>query len=227
LRLASVNQEPPPQARDAADAAPDSPLALPEQQRLARAAASQIWQRHHRYLYALSLRWLHGDRAEAEDAVGDVVYKASLAVGRQHTISNERAWLTRALHNRCMDTHRRKTGIQPLDIRQDPDEDTQVEDGSGDPSAEDIFLNKELGDVIRQALAELPESLRGPVVMRLIDEEAYALISSTFRISEANARKRIQQAREILRLRLEAYVRGGEGNLPVRRAGAAVQRQKP
>lgn len=196
--------------------------ALLEEQRLARAAASRIWHRHRRYLYGLSLRWLRGDPVEAEDAVADVVYKASVTIGSgRHDIVNERAWLTRVLHNRCMDIHRRRYGIQPLETAPDGSDDNIVSDTDADRSAEELLLNKELGEIIRQALAELPDALRGPVTMRLINGEPYTSISEMFSISEANARKRIQQAREILRQRLETYLHGDGGHLTVQRSVTA------
>jgi len=87
------------------------------------------------------------------------------------------------------------------------------------------MLNQELGEMIRRALAELPDALRGPVTMRLVDDEPYALISEMFRISEANARKRIQQAREILQQRLETYLYGGDRQVRTQRPVAARRGQ--
>jgi RNA polymerase sigma factor (sigma-70 family) len=198
------------------------PAASQEQQRLTRAAATRIWQQHRTYLYALSLRWLRGDRVEAEDAVADVIYKASLALGRSyHGIANERAWLTRVLHNRCIDVHRSRNGVRPLDAVANHQEAGNAATSGSDRSAEELFLNKELGEVMRRALAELPSTLRGPITMRLLNDESYSTISETFRISEANARKRIQQAREMLQRRLQIYLRGDDGRIaargPVRR----------
>ena len=181
-----------------------------EQQRPWQAATARLWQRHRLYLHWLGLRWLRGDRAEAEDAVADVICKASeILSDSRHVIVNERAWLTRMMHNRCMDIHRSRCGIQPLETAPGAI-DESAEGTRVDRSAEELMLNRELGEIIRQALAALPDGLRGPAMMRLVDDEPYASISKRFRISEANARKRIQQAREILRRRLELYLNGGE-----------------
>lgn len=206
-------------AKAAVQAVPRPPGELElEQQRLARAAAARIWQRHRVYLHGLSLRWLRGDRVEAEDAVADVVYKASVALGRGYlTLANERAWLTRVLHNRCMDAHRHRRPMVALDTQGDSGED----DGEAilrgvSQSAEEMLLNRELGEVIGRALAELPEVLRGPVTMRLVNDEAYSSISERFMITEANARKRIQQAREILRQRLQSYLHDNDRPRPKR-----------
>lgn len=173
------------------------------------AAVTRIWQRHRIYLYGLSLRWLRGDRAAAEDAVADVIYRALVTIASRQVIVNERAWLTRVLHNRCMDVHRSRNGIQPLDAGPGIGDEGLPGDARVDRSGEELMLNRELGEIINKALAELPEMLRGPVTMRLNDEP-YTSISAAFRISEANARKRIQQARQILRQRLETYLHSGD-----------------
>ncbi len=202
---------------------------LQEQQQRTRAAAARIWINHRLYMNSLSLRWLRGDRSEAEDAVSDVIYKASVAFGSgQYDVVNERAWLTRVLHNRCMDAHRRRHGLQSFDSTADADADSAPDGAETDRSAEDLLLNKELGEMLMRALAELPDTLRAPVKMRLIDQDSYGSISEIMRISEANARKRIQQAREILRRRMETYMQGIDGRLTPRRSPAVpTPRPKP
>ena len=172
--------------------------------------AGRIWTEHRTYLGALALRWLSGNRSEAEDAVADVICKASttLASGR-YTVQNERAWLTRMLHNRCMDLHRSQRFNFVRERTEARDADEVLALVADERSAETLLLNRELGDTIRQALDDLPDMLRGPTVMRLVREESYARIAVMFHISEVNARKRIQQGRELLRQRLVAYLAGG------------------
>jgi RNA polymerase sigma factor (sigma-70 family) len=201
--------------RDQPVAYVDPPIpdqALQDQSRVLDAAAARIWERHRAYLYGLGLRWLRGDRAATEDAVADVIYKAIAMIGTgRGKIANERAWLTRVLHNRCMDIHRHRYRIQPLaGAAADARDERNLDDMRSDRSAEELMLNRELGEMIGRALADLPDSLRGPVSMRLIEDEPYSSISEMFSISETNARKRIQQARQILRERLETYLHGRE-----------------
>ncbi|MFC1673595.1 RNA polymerase sigma factor [Pseudomonadota bacterium] len=64
-----------------------------------------VWIEHHDYLFKQSMRFMSGNMADAEDALSQAMLK-----GSQHfdaaTIRNERAWLTRLVHNACMDQHR-------------------------------------------------------------------------------------------------------------------------
>jgi RNA polymerase sigma factor (sigma-70 family) len=186
-------------------------LSIVERERIdrIRTHVTHIWNTHRDYLRALGLRWLRGNVAEAEDAVADVVYKASVSLA--HTkldLINERAWLTRILHNRCMDIHRNGSRQRPLETT------AEHEPGSGDalgptvPSGEDLLLNAELGQVIERALAALPPALRHPAVMRLRNDESYARIAQSLQISQANARKRIQLARQLLQQQLRVYLHG-------------------
>lgn len=177
----------------------------------ARARFLRLWRDHRSHLQALGRRWLAGNPTEAEDAVADVFYKACATYrGEDGAIADERAWLSRMLHNRCMDSHRRRRAAIKIFL-----DGAASEDGADVPilavsSPEDELLNAELGRIIHQALAELPEPLRGPIVMRLVHDEPYGKVAKAYDISMANARKRIQQARSILRARLSRYIDTGE-----------------
>ena len=182
-----------------------------EHERLSRIhiIATHIWNTHRDYLNALSLRWLRGNIAEAEDAVADVVYKASVKLAlAKIDLVNERAWLTRILHNRCMDRHRSHSREHPLESAEDHEQGSGEALGQIQPSGEDMMLNAELGRMIERALAELPPALRHPAIMRLRNDESYAYIAESLQITQANARKRIQLARQMLQERLRAYLNG-------------------
>src|SRR5437773_1114233 len=66
-----------------------------------------LWQQYQRHLYAVCLRQMSGDEAEADDAVS-----RSMMVARdrlpEHAqrIENLEAWLTRLTCNVCLDIHR-------------------------------------------------------------------------------------------------------------------------
>ncbi|HYI72147.1 MAG TPA: sigma-70 family RNA polymerase sigma factor [Skermanella sp.] len=171
-----------------------------------------MYEEHRSYLHNLSLRWTAGNHAEAEDAVSDVFCRAVDVLSNGNTVvMNERAWLGRMLHNRCVDRHRRRRleAQEPLDPHQDGEAGDQAEAiGSHLPTPENEVLNRELGIVLKHAVDALPDTLKGPFHMRLVNEESYCAIAERFGLSQANARKRVQQAREILRDRLTGYMNG-------------------
>jgi RNA polymerase sigma-70 factor (ECF subfamily) len=68
--------------------------------------------------------------------------------------------------------------------------------------------------LLRQALAELPETLRTAVLMRDIREMSYQEIADTLRLPEGTVKSRINRgrrelARQVMRLRHQAEWRRG------------------
>ncbi|RMB12410.1 RNA polymerase sigma factor (sigma-70 family) [Eilatimonas milleporae] len=161
------------------------------------------WHKHKDYLHSLSMRWTSGDQPTAEDALSATACKASISFSAANgNIGNERAWFARILYNQCMDGHRRRKAENALSV--------ELLAPSAEPSAEDDMLNSELRQVLDRLLKDLPPSLRGPVVSRLVDESPYAAIAKTYKVTEGNARKRVQHGRAILRRRLRKYLTAGE-----------------
>ncbi|WP_198038819.1 RNA polymerase sigma factor [Skermanella stibiiresistens] len=175
-----------------------------------RARFRSMYEEHRGYLHGLSLRWSAGNHAEAEDAVSDVFCRAVDVLSSGNTvILNERAWLGRMLHNRCVDRHRRRRleAQEPLVLDHEGDVGDMAADHDNPlPTPETEILNRELGAVLECALDTLPDTLKGPLNMRLINGEPYGAIAERFGLSQANARKRVQQARELLRDRLAGYM---------------------
>src|SRR5690606_1594652 len=67
------------------------------------------WIEHKDYLGRLAMRWMSGNRADAEDLVSRACIKAHDRYLRDaHRIRNLRSWLARLLHNACMDEHRKR-----------------------------------------------------------------------------------------------------------------------
>ena len=65
----------------------------------------QVWMEHQDYLFKQSIRFMSGNVADAEDALSQAMLKGSQHFNAE-TIRNQRAWLTRLVHNACMDQHR-------------------------------------------------------------------------------------------------------------------------
>jgi tetratricopeptide (TPR) repeat protein len=76
------------------------------------------------------------------------------------------------------------------------------------------YLDRELDAFVRQAVRALPDRLRQPMVLRFFRQLSYQEIGRELRISEENARKRVQQARAMLRERLAGYSEGRPGPVP-------------
>lgn len=176
----------------------------------------QLWQQHQKYLYHRCLSWMGGNPIEAEEALSLAMLKArDKLLNSADKITNFRAWLTRLTHNLCVDIHR--AGCRKA-IRMDSLEVIAVQEDeaviSSLDSPESAILRSELGQVIRSAVDDLPERLRTPFILRYYQQVSYPDIAQQLAISQDNAYKRIQQARDRLQKCLRRYLSGME-NFPL------------
>lgn len=122
-------------------------------------------------------------------------------------INNPKAWLTRLTHNLCVDLHRTRRH-EPIGVDNFEDVVTATISLPDVSSPKATLLRQELITYLHQIIAELPPRLNQPFVLKILQGKSYTDISQQLSISEANARKRIQQARTILRKQLKQYLAG-------------------
>ena len=116
-------------------------------------------------------------------------------------IENLQAWLTRLTRNVCADIHREQqrlsVGGAGIAIDEIISEELSAADPS--PSPEEVALSNETRVRLQRAIDSLPPLLRSVAQMRFLHEASYEAIASTLSITEPTARKRVQQARTVLR----------------------------
>lgn len=156
------------------------------------------WLRDHDLFLRMCRRWLSGRPHDAEDIVSRGALKARDFLGRNGAwVERFRPWALRLLHNMCMDSFRGRDrdreAALPADCR------------SLAEAPDQALLSRELEAALAGAVAALPERLHAAFRMRVIDEMSYEEVSERLAISQDNARKRIQQARQLLRERLDVY----------------------
>jgi len=164
----------------------------------------KLWVLYKGHLYHLCLWQMDGIREDAEDALSRVMLKAHEKLPcNAHQIQNVRAWLSKLTMNLCIDVHReRKRQFRRMESIDDVrTQATDLVRAAGD-SPEDWFLTQEVLSKVRHAVDDLPPRLREPFVLRFFQEMAYDDIAAKLMLSTENVRKRIQQARDILKDRL-------------------------
>lgn len=168
----------------------------------------QIWLQHKPYLSQRCLHWMGGNRANAEEALSSAMLKARAKWPRYaDKVTNPKAWLTRLTHNHCVDLHRahRRQATSVDNFEEVVNKAISLADV---PSPNTDLLKQELRTYLLQIITELPQRLRQPFILRFLKETSYRDIAHQLLISEANARKRVQQARSILRKQLKQYLSG-------------------
>jgi RNA polymerase sigma-70 factor (ECF subfamily) len=163
-----------------------------------------LWMMHRPHLLAVCYRQMRRVGADADDAVSRsmLVAHAKLPEYAAKIIDVE-AWLTRLTSNVCLDIKKERCRgsrkSETLDERVLARREASLPEAL---SPEDVVLIAQIGNGIRSAIDALPPPLRSVAELRFVQELGYALIAETLTITEANARKRVQQARELLRPRL-------------------------
>ena len=121
----------------------------------------------------------HNDRC---DAVQEAVLKAW---NKRHTLRNEQyfeTWLVRILINECHSIQRRSARVMPMETIPEPKaapSDTAVE--------------------LREAIMQLPEKLRMPVILHYMEGYDSKEIARILRIPAGTVRTRLMRARNLLR----------------------------
>lgn len=158
-------------------------------------------------LLGMCVRWLSGHRQDAEDAVSGGALRA-LAFYRRHPgkVENFRPWMLRVLYNLCVDIRKARDRLTALPRGEDEDGDAPnliAIDSAAMP--ERAIYSREIRQVLRDEVADLPDWLHAVFCQRIVDEVEYPEICRRFRISPENARQRILLARRQLQARLTAF----------------------
>lgn len=119
----------------------------------------------------------------------------------------ERRWLLRLVYSKCMDVHRHRKRSRCV-VRDVDDSALEEEIEAAGPGLESELLESELIAVIRNRIESLPPRLRKVAALHLLQDKPYSEIADLLALTEVNVRKRMQEARTLLREPLRAYLDG-------------------
>ena len=161
----------------------------------------QIWLSHQTYLYRCCLRWMGYNTTDAEDALTLARWKAYQKFPQYaDQIQQVRSWLTKLCYRVCLDLRR---SVRPSLNLEDLENEIPLPARSS-PYQYAIALETE--ETIHQTIQNLPLLLRQAFILRCIEELSYPEIAQRLEITEANARKRVAQARAKLRNTLKSQL---------------------
>ena len=172
-----------------------------------------LWKIHEPHLTAICRSRMASARADAEDAISRSMLLARLKLpGYASEIIDLEAWLTRLVCNVCSDMQKERRRALRRATELDDHALMRREPSLPAPlSPEQSCISSHTLLRIGEAIAALPSRLRVAAELRLVHGAGYPAIAERLRITEPNARKRVQQAREALRERL-AHFRQASGN---------------
>ena len=160
-----------------------------------------LWQIHAEYLFGVGLRLCRGNADEAHDILGDASVRLIEDMPRHALfIRDSRRWLTRSVVNIAIDrfrTYRQHVvavgTFEGLALAATADSLVQARTPEDDASSSQLLRR-----TIVQ-IAALPERLRVTAALHFLLYRSYDEIADELGISAALARKRIQEARDILK----------------------------
>ncbi|NEO90869.1 MAG: sigma-70 family RNA polymerase sigma factor [Moorea sp. SIO3G5] len=175
-----------------------------------RSAFWPLWEQYQDYIYHRCCSWMGGNRSQAQDALSEIMLKAWEKLPQfAAKITNLKGWLTKFAHNFCIDCHRENNsgaiGVENLEaiaVAEGNDLVTEFD------TPEKLVEKRELLEVIRSALEDLPENQREVCILHFEQELSYQEIAQRLAISNDSVRKRIQRARKKLQQPLQKYLAG-------------------
>lgn len=155
-------------------------------------------------LYGLALRLTGGDEARSEDLVQDAVLKAWRNWDSFELGTNCRAWMMTILRNTFINEFRRDKSrpnkVEFEEVAERPPGDSLYE---ADPEGRifERIIDREVIDAIQ----DLPDDFRIPVVLADIEGLAYQEIADLLDIPVGTVKSRLFRARKRLQEELYAY----------------------
>lgn len=155
----------------------------------------RLWREQENYLSQCCLKWM-GNSIDAEDALSRAMLKAWEKIRNcQVEIKSLKAWLTRLTYNLCMDIHREyRCGASQVETLESDEELVSQEQ-----TPLIAATQQELENFFCLAIDELSAKLKETFILHFEEELSYQEIAIKLNISYDNVRKRISQARAILR----------------------------
>ena len=161
-------------------------------------------------LYSAALRMTR-NAADAEDLVQETYLKGYRSYATFEEGTNLRAWLFRILTNTFINTYRAKQR-RPEETDLDSIEDFYLyrrigglEEALASRSAEDELMDLFTDDEVKQALEDLPENFRLPVLLADVEGFSYKEIAEMLDIPMGTVMSRLHRGRKAMQKSLWEY----------------------
>ena len=160
-------------------------------------------------LYRLALAQLRNTN-DAEDAVQEALIKAGRNAQAFRSESSEYTWVVRILINHCHDIQRKVTRRQKREVTGDlvGQKSSQIADTRA--SIEQNIELSEMSQHLMSAVDELGQNYKPLILMRYFEDMSYENIAEALEINVGTVKSRMNQAKTLLKAKLEARGIGGD-----------------
>lgn len=161
--------------------------------------------------------WLMcGQREDAEEVAQETLLKVFQSFDQLREPERVRSWVFRIAKNACLMKRRRSVYAPAHELSLDEFLPHAEHDGGSvkleiadwSRLPDEQVLRSELGDVLRRAIAELPETYRSVILLRDVEELTTEETAQILDLSTDNVKTRLHRARLAVRQKLDEYLRG-------------------
>ena len=175
------------------------------------AIVKQYWRR----VFNVAYKFV-GKHDEAEDLTQDIFLKIFKSLQTFDRRANFQTWLISVSRNLCID-HYRSVRKERETIDRDADAAALTPAAAGQSQLA-MLEQRDRVELLREALAALPKTLRNAVLLRDLQELSYHEIAEKLRLPEGTVKSRIKRgrtelARQIRKLRGEQFSPTGTGGV--------------
>lgn len=166
-------------------------------------AFAELVVRYEKLVFSFLLARLQ-NMQEVEDIVQETFIKAYRHLASFDCDRRFAAWLVTIARNLMIDSCRRSNRtVASTDLVSDVLLTNSLNDGKSQPA--DILLRRERFRKIVMMIQELPEEMRTPFLLRILNELSYQDIADTLELPLQTVKNRIFKARSLLREKREKY----------------------
>lgn len=172
---------------------------------------SVIIDRYQSKVFSTAYNYTH-DYEEARDLTQEIFIKLYNNLQGYRNKASFSTWLYRIAVNRCIDWTRKKRLLTVSVIHDSSEEEIDIydtiADGAGGP--EEALIKQESKAYIRKVVEDLPEIYKTVIILYYFEDFSPQEISEITDVPKRTIETRLYRGRNLLKLRLEELVYGGE-----------------
>lgn len=167
---------------------------------------SVLVERYQKQIYSLTYR-LTNDPEDARDLAQEVFIHIYKVLGKYDQERKFFSWMYKVATNVCYNALRRGKNEQAVSL--DKVIEIMPMIGRSEAQPEEYYERRETQESVRQAVAELPEKYRVPLVLRYLEEMTYKEIAEYMDLPVTTIETRLYRGKAMLQKRLEYFGEGG------------------
>ncbi|MAF09614.1 hypothetical protein CMK11_04115 [Candidatus Poribacteria bacterium] len=156
-------------------------------------AVATLLRRYEARVYSIAYARLL-NHADAQDVTQDTFVRAYERLRQLKQPDSFAAWIARIAFTRCQDHVRRHGRETPMESPH-----AEAAEPAAQPGQAEFERSHDLVRLVTDALEQLPDSYRVPIVMQYMADASVREIAEALMISEVGAERRLGRAREMLR----------------------------